>query len=47
MSSEAACSWVLDCYEDEHCGPGTCDTGDDACGPNGFGVGNAPYPFAQ
>jgi hypothetical protein len=47
QSDEAACQWVLDCYDYFHCGPGTCDTSDDRCGPNGFGVGDAPYPFAQ
>jgi hypothetical protein len=47
QSDQRACQQVLNCYRDSHCGPGTCDTGNQVCGPNVIGAGNAPYPYAQ
>jgi hypothetical protein len=47
QGDQAACVDVLNCYENHHCGPSTCATGDQVCGPNTLGFGNAPYPFAQ
>jgi hypothetical protein len=47
QGDQRACIDVLNCYRDNHCGPDTCATGNQVCGPNTLGFGNAPYPFAQ
>ena len=47
QSDQAACVQVLNCYQNNFCGPSTCGTGGQVCGPNTLGFGNAPYPYAQ
>lgn len=42
-----ACSVILDCYVSNSCGPSSCATTDQKCGPNVLRVGGAAYSIAQ
>lgn len=42
-----ACAVILDCYVDKACGPRSCATTDQVCGPNVLRQGAAAYSIAQ
>lgn len=42
-----ACAIILDCYVSKSCGPRSCGSTDQKCGPNVLGEGTAAYAIAQ
>jgi hypothetical protein len=46
QSDKLGCVDILDCYETNACGPGTCDGNTQKCGANVIGKGTAGYPIA-
>ena len=42
-----ACAMILDCYVRQRCGPHSCATTDQVCGPNVLRKGAAAYSIAQ
>ena len=47
QSDQRACADILDCYEENDCGPASCSGNSQTCGANALGKGTAGYPFAK